>query len=87
MQKPISPGDSVASDVAWCVKHLERDHDGAVRWEWWCRLAHQPKTQPRYSDTKKTACGYVVTLPCGFERRRPTCTECLEQQSKKKDAS
>lgn len=61
---------------AWCVLSLGRDKDGRVNNRRWCRLAHQPKIEPRYSDTKRTACGYVVTLPCGIEFRTPDCKEC-----------
>lgn len=50
----------------WCVRH----RDG------WCILKNQ--RNPRYKDHQRTLCQYVVTLPLGIEKRRPTCPDCLK---------
>jgi pyrimidine deaminase RibD-like protein len=53
--------------AVWCVKH----RDG------WCAT----KSGRRYAEgitNAPTKCKHYVTLPCGYERRVPTCVECIE---------
>ena len=67
--------------MKWCVRSLDRGAGGRVVGERWCALApsRQPtRGEPRYRDHEPTACGMVVTFPCGYERREPTCEGCNE---------
>lgn len=44
----------------------------------WCKVKDQ-KVKPadlELANDVETACGYVVTLPWGVERRAPDCVEC-----------
>ena len=61
--------------VSWCVKSFDRDSHGRVTGERWCRMARRVYgDQPAYRDSEQTACcGGYVTLPCGYEKREPTC--------------
>ena len=55
------------------VKYLRR---GEVIGDGWCYTADEEPDKA--SEHVDTACGSVVTLPCGFARRSATCRECKE---------
>lgn len=55
------------------VRSFDRDARGRVVAERWCAATNKRPNANR----ARTWCGYWVTLPCGFERRWPTCPECL----------
>lgn len=62
----------------WCVMSIDRDSSGKVNGKrTWCCLAHQPKREPRYSDSMKTACGFFITLPGGIKYAEPSCADCV----------
>lgn len=50
----------------WCAKHRHG----------WCAVV--PDEEPEEgTDGVDTLCGYVITLPGGFDHRTPDCDECL----------
>jgi len=53
-----------------CVKHSEG----------WCACRGL-----RYRDNAQTLCKHFVIAPLGFERREPTCPECLNVLTEKKN--
>lgn len=54
------------SYVRWCAKHKEG----------WCAVV--PDRAPAEgSDGVPTLCEYVVNFPGGYDRREPTCADCL----------
>ena len=60
--------------MTWCVQSLDRDERGRVLVDRWCVLARRVRGNPEYRDNERTACcGMVVTLPCGYADREPTC--------------
>lgn len=55
----------------WCVGWLRRDGSRVIGVEW-CAT----KTGKRFDEGENnvpTRCAHFVTLPCGMERREPTC--------------
>lgn len=67
----------MAAKKVWCVASLDwRMVDGqrftTVRW---CEMERRVRgKEPKYRDAEKTkCCGQVVNLPCGYEKREPTC--------------
>lgn len=58
----------------WCVQHRGG----------WCQMWAQSKRGVDQHRTEAfrvpTLCRHYVIMPIGFERRRPTCKECLEAQ-------
>jgi hypothetical protein len=74
-------GDAMSSAPPWCVMSLDRADGFMV--ERWCAMLVQPKGEPRYRDYVRSDCGYTVTLPCGFEKREPTCEECISRSKKR----
>lgn len=51
-------------DLVVCVRHRAG----------WCATR---RSHTRYADSVPTLCGHTVTLPWGFEWRRPDCGDCL----------
>lgn len=52
----------------WCVKH----RDG------WCATA-TGKQHSADALNVRTVCQHSIVMPCGSERRVPTCVECIEK--------
>lgn len=69
--------------MVWCVGRW--DDDDRTRLVW-CETSSQPSGRPRYRENVKTVCGGYVVAPLGFERREPTCQECLHPHKEKRDA-
>ena len=59
------------SEQVWCVASIDRP-SGALRW---CSMKRRVYgSEPRYREYETTGCcDLVVTAPCGYERRLPTC--------------
>jgi hypothetical protein len=53
------------STPVWCVRH----QDG------WCACESEPKEG---ENNVPTLCDHFIWLPGGFEKREPTCPECLK---------
>lgn len=52
--------------IAWCVQ----SQDG------WCACQTDKEPEDGLNNVP-TVCGYFVVLPWGFDKRIPTCPECL----------
>lgn len=63
----------------WSAAWLLRDAAWRITGTVWCAVS-----QSVYTDQPATACGNVVVLPCGFEKRKPTCPECVSKLAAKK---
>jgi hypothetical protein len=61
-----APRRCLARLVRWCVKH----RDG------WCACKVNAKPAED-SISVETACDHYVTLPYGFQKRKPTCPDCI----------
>ena len=55
--------------IVWCVRH----RDG------WCACESEPKEGETNVPTK---CDHFIWLPMGFEKREPTCPDCLKALGK-----
>lgn len=68
----------------WCVGWLEKLPDGErpMRLRW-CATYRGHKHQDTAVNVK-TACGYFVVLPCGGERRVPTCADCKKRVARRR---
>ena len=60
------PSRCLARRVRWCVRH----RDG------WCACKIDAKPEEN-SSSVETACDHHVALPYGFQKRKPTCPECI----------
>lgn len=59
-----------------CVQWAERAGFELTGKTLWCRAKNQD-LGPDIDWSVETACGYVVTLPWGIERRPATCPDCI----------
>jgi len=69
--------------AAWCVAWFTRDTAGRTIRIDWCVMKRRVRgVEPKYRDSEVTLCGYFVVLPCGYERRAPTCADCVEKRGR-----
>jgi hypothetical protein len=57
----------------WCIAW----HEGGGE-VGWCAAENQSHAPDENAFNVDTACGLVVTLPMGCEKRVPTCKQCRE---------
>ena len=69
---------------AWCVAWINRmvDPDHPRRMQWCATFRGHRHSED--ADNVKTACGHFVILPCGGERRVPTCLDCKERVERRR---
>jgi hypothetical protein len=68
--------------VVWCAAYTATEETGRERSSdlQWC--AAQANEQPNECvNLIPTACGRCVVLPCGFQKRVPTCSDCQRSLS------
>ena len=70
------PRKAAVRKKPWCVQYSERHIQGG-RTEGWCLVAgnYEPNEG---ANNVPTTCGLFVILPGNFERRQPTCAECVD---------
>jgi hypothetical protein len=67
----------------WCVKWRRMSFRTGEIVEGWCAVKGNRQPKESEVDRVPTECNHVITFAGRFERRKPTCPECLGALKKK----